>query len=407
MPRAGRAEEEYDNMDRRSFLTASSGLAVTGAAAVALASKPAQAARTGAPTVFDFGAVGDGNTDDSGAFAKALSWAALNGGLVTVPPNTYAIANTIRWDSSQSTGVVWGLQGQGAILQSKITDGRELMYLNSSHTVRYFNMRGISVVGTQSDGSGIHIAALGPDVFFNNFLIDAISVERMGKDGIVYEGDVFEFTMSNSWFQDNKANGCTFAQSKNGIVSAVNVNGCFFNQNGNYGMACVNWDSQYGGPTDVRVYGGYARNNQSYGFYYNNGTGAGAGLTQVGFENNCMSKQPGDPEGAHVYGLTSIKMRDCFGYNQGGGATYLVRGWFNSPCLLDGCAQGADGAMGATGKSRLMQINGSNTAAVVLNSCGGGFDGVGGTGARWQAVNCTGPSPVGDLNPVGTMSGAL
>ena len=393
-------------MDRRSFLTAGSGLAVAGAAAtVALTSKPAQAARTAAPTVFDFGAVGDGTTDDSAAFSKALAWAAINGGFITVPPNTYAIANTIRWDSTQSTGVLWGLQGQGAVLQSKITDWRDVMALYSWHTVRYFKMTGISIVGTGSEAHGVHIAALGQLVFFHNFLIDSISVERVGMDGIVYEGDVFEFTMSNSWFQDNKGNGCTFAQSKNGVVSSVNVNGCYFNQNGIYGMACVNWDAQYGGPTDVRVYGGYARNNQSHGFYFNNGMGSGAGLTQVGFENNCMSKQPGDPEGAHVYALNQVKMRDCFGYNQGGGATYLVRGWFMNSCLLDGCAQGADGAMGATGASRLIHIDGNSNASVIMNNCGGGFDGAGGTGVRWQAVNCGGPSPFGDLNPVGTMSG--
>src|SRR5258708_34786459 len=83
-------------MDRRSFLTAGSGLAVAGVAATALVPKPALAARTGAPTVFDFGAVGDGNTDDSAAFAKALSWGAQNGGYPRGPPPPHSIPHTTR-----------------------------------------------------------------------------------------------------------------------------------------------------------------------------------------------------------------------------------------------------------------------------------------------------------------------
>ncbi len=393
-------------MDRRSFLTAGSGLAVAGVAATALVPKPALAARTGAPTVFDFGAVGDGNTDDSAAFAKALSWGAQNGGYVVVPPNTYAIRNTIGWWSSGDSFAQWGLLGQGATLKSYITNGADVISMNCYNTTRYFHLTGISIQCNGSEGCGIHMSALSPNWYLGNFLIDSVSVERAGQHGILFEGDVFEFTMSNSYFQDNKQNGCTLAQSHNGIISTVNIVNCFFSQNGNIGMACVNFDGQYGGPTDVRVYGGYARNNKSYGFYYNNGTG-GAALHQCGFENNCESLQPGDPNGAHVMSGVSVKMRDCFGYNQTGGATYLVRGWQMGPCVLDGCGQGADSAMAATGKSRLIQVNGNSNANIQMNGCSGGFDGVWGTGVKWTAVNCQGPSPWGNLNPSGTMSGTF
>src|SRR5258708_18214986 len=75
-------------------------------------------------------------------------------------------------------------------------------------------------------------------------------------------------------------------------------------------MAAVNFDADYGGTTDVRVYGGYCRENQSYGFYYNNGTSGGAAITQVGFENNCKSLAPGDANGAHVYGMVAMQLRD-------------------------------------------------------------------------------------------------
>ena len=393
-------------MDRRSFLTAGSGVAVAGAAAIAaLTPTPARAATKGSPTVFDYGAVGDGNTDDSAAFARALAAGAAGGFMVTVPAATYAIRNTIDWTSSGDVGRVWGLNSQGATLQSYIGNGTPVMRLTSWNTVRYFRLcGGMSISCSGGENYGLHIRALSPTVYFYNFLIDGLTVERAGTHGVLFEGDVFEFTVANSYFQDNKYNGMTLAQSKNGVISTVNLTNCFFNQNGQYGMACVNFDGQYGGPTDVRVYGGYARNNKSYGFYYNNGTGQAA-LHQVGFENNCTGLSPGDPNGAHVYALVSMNMKDCSGYNQTGGATYLLRGWFMSLVNLDGCTQGAGSTMAATGKSRLVQANGNSSGHIYMLNSSGGIDTVPGSGITWEAKNCQGPSPLGNLNIRGVMSG--
>ncbi|MBV8538837.1 MAG: hypothetical protein JO128_24780, partial [Alphaproteobacteria bacterium] len=88
-------------MDRRRFLAAGSGLATlagVSAGASPWSARAAPAARS-TPTVFDFGAVGDGHTDDSGAFEKALQHAAANGVMVIVPAGTYAVARTIAYKS--------------------------------------------------------------------------------------------------------------------------------------------------------------------------------------------------------------------------------------------------------------------------------------------------------------------
>jgi hypothetical protein len=167
------------------------------------------------------------------------------------------------------------------------------------------------------------------------------------------------------------------------------VIGCFFNQNGQYGLCCTSLDSQYGGCTDVRVYGGYCRDNQSYGFYYNNGTAGGTTVEQVGFENNCKGMSPGAPNGAHVYALSSMQMRSCSGYSSYGGATNLLAGWFNGLCYLDGC----DNWSAATTKTYVVQINGSSDGHVVMNGCAGGLQVVAGSGCTWQANNCTGACP--------------
>lgn len=398
-------------MDRRSFITAGTGLVAAGAAAtVALTSNSGAAVAAGSatsPTVYSFGAVGDGYTDDSAAFSKALTYAAQNACMVVVPAGKYGIANTIKFSSTGNVGQGWGLVCQGAILQSRITNGADVMYLQSNNIVRYFKLIGsMSIVGSGSDGNGIHIAALANGPSFYNFLIDGLSVEACGKNGMYLDGNVFECTISNSYFQDMKQDGVTLANDNGGVVSTVNFMNCFFNQNGRYGLSTFIVGSQYGGPQYVQVYGGYCRQNASYGFFYNNGSGV-YWIDKVGFENNCTSKKPGDPTGAHVYALTNMNMRDCTGFDMVGGATYLLAGWWLETCFLDGCANWCGGAMQSTGAARLVNINGNSSAAVVMNNCNGGFVGTSGTGVKWVANHCVGPSPAGNLNPLGTMSGTF
>ena len=385
-------------MERRDFLLA--GAAVTGAGfplVSAQAQVTAAGAARGSQTVFDFGAAGDGVTDDSAAFAKALQYGAANGRIVIVPSATYAIAKPINFSSVGNAVNTWGLQCEGATLQSLITTGETVMNFVSNHTVRYFRLAGgLKIRGSGTDGNGLRIfAPLGKH--FYNFLIEGLSVEGVGKDGLLVEGNVFEASIYNSYFQDCLQNGATFAHSKGGICSAIAIYGSFFNQNGKYGLCATNFDAQYGGTTDVRVYGGYCRENKSYGFYYNNGT-AGAAIEQVGFENNCKGLQPGDQNGAHIYAMSSVQLRSCTGHNQFGGATYLLRGFFNGLTVLDGCRQSAGGAMAATGLSRLVQVHGTDTGHVLLRGSSGGVATIANTKCTWRAENCSGPAPSGDLN---------
>jgi len=387
-------------IERRGLLlrSAALGIGTLAASAVAASAAPTPSAHATA-TVFDFGAVGDGITDDSGAFTKALQYAAAQGQMVVVPGFTYAVSQTITFASTADVGKPWGLLCQGATLHSRIGNGADVISLASNNTVRYFHLSGaLKITGSGSDGNGLHIFAPGGSVWFYNALIDGLSVEAVGGHGLLFEGNVFESTVMNSYFQDCGKNGATFAQSKGGIVSAISLIGCFFNQNAGCGMAATNFDGVYGGTTDVRVYGGYCRDNQSYGFYYNNGTAGGTTIEQVGFENNCRGLPPGSPNGAHVYGMVGMQMRSCTGYNMNGGATYLLSGWFSALTFLEGCSQDAGGAMAATGLSRLAYINGNGSGHVLMIGCAGGLAAAAGTACTWEAQNCTGPTPLGSLD---------
>ena len=352
------------------------------------------------PTVFDYGAVGDGVTDDSAAFSQALQAAAAQGLKVIVPGATYAIAQPIVFASNGNATRLWGLECEGAVLKSSITTGEDVISMTSTDVVRYFQVGGgLTIKGSGSDGRGLHIFAPGTGgAYFYNCTLDSLSVEGVGGDGLLFEGNVFESQVSNSFFQNCGRNGATFAHSQGGACSSINLIGCYFNQNARHGMEATNFDGRYGGATDVRVFGGYCRENGHFGFRYNNGTAQGAQVTQVGFENNCTTLAPGDPSGAHVYADVRMQMSACAGYNEFGGATNLLRGWFSDLALLDGCSQTCGGAMASTGKSRLVRVNGSSDGFVLMRGCNGGVAAESGTACTWRAENCKGPSPLGALS---------
>ena len=386
-------------MERRNLLFA--GAALTAAAGIPALLNQASAQSAGTKvnrSVFDFGAKGDGVTDDSAAFNAALQFAATQGQVVLVPGFKYAIARPIKYTVANVQGAAWGFLCQGATLISKITTGEDVMAIGCTNTVRYFQLTGgLTIHGTGSDGNGLHLFAYNASWYLYNCTIQNLSVENMGQNGLFFEGNVFESTVSNSFFQDCKKNGALFAHSKGGVCSAIVCIGCYFNQNGNYGMCATDMDNQYGGTTDVRVYGGYCRDNKGYGFYYNNGTSPGGAIDQVGFENNCRNLSPGDSNGAHVYALTRMNLRNCTGFNMNGGATYLLRGWFVDFVNLQNCSQDSGGQMASTGKSRLLQLNGATGAHAAMQGCFGGLD-VLNPGCTWSATNCTGPSPKGALS---------
>lgn len=391
-------------MKRRDFFVAGTAIATTGVAGAAVAATTTTGAispspRT-TPSIFEFGARGDGVTDDGPAFSKALQVAAAEGRKIIVPGYTYGIGSTVAYTSIGNATRQWGLECQGATLKSAIVNGSDVVRLVSRHVVRYFTITGgLTIKGTGSDGHGLRFSVpASGGMYFYNATLDRLAIEGVGGHGLVMEGNVFENQISNSFFQDCKKNGATFAHYKGGICSSINLVGCYFNQNGQYGMEATNFDGPYGGANDIRVFGGYCRENRSFGFRFKNGTAPGASIMQVGFENNCKSMSPGDPNGAHVYALTRMTMRDCTGYNESGGATYLLRGWFSALTVLDGCNQSAGGAMRETGKTRLVQVNGSSAGHVLLRGCSGGVAVAGSTGCTWQAENCTGDSPLGALD---------
>lgn len=401
-------------MDRRSFLTAGSGLAASAGAGAASLARPAYAATAvQTPTVFDFGAVGDGRTDDSGAFAKAIAASYTGIGPILVPTATYLIGRTVSFTTNAHCSTPWGLVGQGATLKSAITNGGDVIQLNAGlgtdrggtpWQARYLWLTGLNIDGTGKDGHGIEVIAEdGYKQDFYNCAFRQLVIQNMGGDGMVLNGNVFESSIDACFFEQNTNGLSCMHNYKNpkaiGVCSSISISNSYFIKNRNYGLQCGAIGATYGGCTDVTVVGGYFRGNGSYGAYWLNGMSRA--MQNVGFEVNCMNLKPNDPKGAHVYAGVSANLDNCTGWNNGGGSTYLLRGYFTRPTSLTRCAHNWEGAPADQSQLGLVRIGGTSAGFVVMQQCSGNVFCESNNAAHWRAVNCSGDSPLGLLDPYG------
>src|SRR5262249_52020951 len=160
------------------------------------------AAAPAAPRVMlsaaDFGAVGDGQTDDTAALQSALD-AAFAPGRATflrIPPRQYRITRTLRITAGPGqTGTIArlsGSQAHGPPLVSEIRDGSNVLEIVSRATVRFLLFEGLDIEGSGREGHGIHIECPGNQAYLYNFCLRDTVVQHCGGDGCRMIGDVFE-----------------------------------------------------------------------------------------------------------------------------------------------------------------------------------------------------------------------
>ena len=399
-------------MDRRSLLRG--GMVGLAAAAAAIPAADADATLCRGKTILDYGAKGDGVTDDSGAFAKAIAASYAGIGPVLVPAATYLIGRTVSFTTDAHCSTPWGLVGQGATLQSAITNGDGVIRLHAGTgrdkngipwQARYLWLTGLNVNGTGRDGHGIElIAENGQRQCFYNCAFRQLVIQNLGGDGMVLNGNVFETAIDACFFEQN-TNGLSCMhnysdRSAVGVCSSISVSNSYFIKNRNYGLQCGAIGSTDGGCTDVTVVGGYFRGNGSYGAYWNNGMSRA--MQNVGFEVNCANLEANDPNGAHVYAGASAHLDNCTGWNNAGGSTYLLRGYFMAPSSLTRCAHNWEGAPSDPDRLGLIRIGGAPAGFVLMNQCAGNVFCDRNNAAHWRSVNCSGGSPLGLLDLYGT-----
>jgi hypothetical protein len=371
-------------MNRRDLFTGGGAAALLLNSAGAAAAMPAS---TGFLSAADFGATGDGVTDDTGALQTALD-AALNRREPTflhIPPGRYRVSRTLRVDyGPQTTGNVvhpHGILAHGAALVSAIADGSDILRFTSHATARFLLIEGLSIRGNRGEGNGLTVDCNREGAYLYNICLRDIVIENCGGNGLQMAGNVFEGQIFNTYLRDNRRSGAIMGHGDaGGVLSAIHVFGSVFGGNGDHGAVLANTAN------DVSFHGCYFLENGRFGLAAANGCPL---LSHCGFENNHMSagsREAGDaganlPNFGTLIGCTSHSIH----YQ-----THLVKSFVIGNLTMIGCM--------ASG-SRLATLTSDGRGRAALIGCRGAVDrggdflsfDTGGAGAafgeRWDSSN--------------------
>ena len=371
-------------MNRREVFTAGAGAMLAATPAFAVERRGAGAAPAGRMrSAADFGAVGDGQTDDTAALQSGLdaTFKDPDGGVLEIPAGIYRVSRTLT--VSRETNIVCesGIIGRGAVFASLIEDGTPVIEFESRAIVRFVRIEGLQIQGRGREGHGLSIKSEHRGNAFYNFCLRDIVVQGCGGDGCHIVGNVFEGQIFNSYFRDNKGNGVTFSHGpENTGVSAVHVFGCVFGGNGVHGAELMK------GVQDADFHGCYFLLNKKFGMVATYGCTL---LSNCGFENN----HAGAPDFQHgdagllletfgtLVGCTSYSI-----YHQ----THLVRTFITNNLVMVGCNGYGSGDAKA---AKLAKLDGKPGAAITTVGCWGGIEqsekiqaliiGQGGAGVRF------------------------
>jgi hypothetical protein len=184
-----------------------------------------------------------------------------------------------------------------------------------------------------------------------------LDIEHFARDGLFFQGSVFEGECHAVTCADNGRNGMTFRNdgppNDTGIVSAIAIFGGQMRKNGNAGMETQSAIA-YQEPRDLNISSTYFVENKGPGL------NAVAGLTMAmgcGFENNGK------------YGINLMNEGRLFACRASthGVQPYLVNAFLNGgSMMMDSCR--IEGYGGFEGKMKLAKVAGSGS--VMMRACG-------------------------------------
>lgn len=316
----------------------------------------------------DFGATGDGRTDDTAALQAALDAAFKRGrpGFLVIPPGTYRVSRplTVAFEQRGRDNVtrLSGISGRGAQIVSTIQGEQPVLRVSSRAVVRFLLIEGLDIKGGGRETHGVQLEAEANGSYIYNACLRDLVVQGCGGDGCHVMGNVFESQLFNCYFRGNKGNGATFGHGRPaGILSSMHVMGCVFGQNGQHGAAIVN--NAY----DVGFHGCYFLLNGQYGLSAENGCTL---LSHCGFENNHEKAESFEKGDAGVRLRSFGTLIGCTAYSIRR-QTHLVRAYVTSRLVMVGCT----GSGGADAKgAKLAKLQGDGSAEATMIGCNGAVD---------------------------------
>lgn len=179
-------------------------------------------------SIKDFGAVGDGVTDNSAAFTHALNLVCSTGGKLYMPPGVYATSTTIK-TPKQCNGIVFdgggGYQTQGAIIKWIGASGGTVMnlYASSWDSFKNFTIDGNNLAGkglwVQASNVSPNDGSTQKNVFENLMIINCTGSPGYGLEVAGLNND----DVSQNDFRDIDLASNTYNLYQDGIQTLKNI----------------------------------------------------------------------------------------------------------------------------------------------------------------------------------------
>lgn len=179
-------------------------------------------------SVMDFGATGDGTTDDTAAFKAARDYLQTNsdyrGGTIFIPKGRYKLTDEIAF-TSYVTGSVHNIYIQGAGILATALDfsdapaGTNGISFNAGV---HFGLADLMITGAKKNGINID----GVADFAAMFTLERLRVQNSTSNGI-YVRNAWLQTYKDIWSVSNGANGFVFT----GFHTSIKAERCFASLN--------------------------------------------------------------------------------------------------------------------------------------------------------------------------------
>jgi polygalacturonase len=202
--------------------------------------------------VRDFGAVGDGKTDDTAALRAAIDALPGSGAMLSFPPGHYVTDTLFPKDFTTLRGdSAFGYQEPGGTILSPVKPTMaRLIDMNGRRGVR---LEGLTLHGLDQgdDMVGVYISRATRNEQHN--IIERCRVEHFSGSGVVLN-ESHVFTLRHSIFMCNRGDGvdagtsfdgwiqdCMFTANGHAGLTAGNsivINGCRIEHNKHVGLAC-------------------------------------------------------------------------------------------------------------------------------------------------------------------------